>query len=92
MWSKAKDWLVHGSIPSQKEDSKLETDLVGPGYHINTGGKLVIESKADMAKRKVDSPDDGDAFCLTFAQPVAPVMQQQYVAPQRAYSPYAWMA
>ena len=33
---------------------------------------LVLESKADMQKRGQASPDDGDALCLTFAQPVAP--------------------
>jgi hypothetical protein len=43
-----------------------------PGYHINTGGKLVIESKAEMAKRGVASPDDADALALTFACSVAP--------------------
>ena len=34
--------------------------------------KLLIESKEDMAKRGVDSPDDGDALALTFAAPVVP--------------------
>jgi hypothetical protein len=33
---------------------------------------LVLESKADMQKRGQDSPDDGDALALTFAQPVEP--------------------
>jgi phage terminase large subunit len=32
---------------------------------------LVLESKAEMRKRGQASPDDGDALCLTFAQPVA---------------------
>jgi hypothetical protein len=42
-----------------------------PGYHINNSGKLVIESKADIQARGEASPDDADAFALTFAQPVA---------------------
>jgi hypothetical protein len=33
--------------------------------------KLVIESKAEMAKRGVASPDDADALALTFACSVA---------------------
>jgi hypothetical protein len=34
-------------------------------------GKLVIESKAEMAKRGIASPDDADALALTFACSVA---------------------
>jgi hypothetical protein len=30
-----------------------------------------------MAKRGEPSPDDADALCLTFAQPVAPVAVQE---------------
>jgi hypothetical protein len=41
------------------------------GYHINTGGRLVIEFQAEMAKRCVASPDDADALALTFACSVA---------------------
>lgn len=35
-------------------------------------GKLVIESKQDMASRGMASPDDADALALTFAHPVEP--------------------
>src|ERR1035437_7852058 len=69
MWDKTKDWLLHGAIP---DDEKLASDLAGPGYHINRSNQMVLESKADMQKRGQASPDDGDALCLTFAQPVAP--------------------
>jgi hypothetical protein len=70
MWAQAKEWLLLGSLP---DDEELCAQLGLPGYHINTGGKLVIESKADIQKRGEASPDDADAFCLTFAQAVAPV-------------------
>jgi hypothetical protein len=69
MWRTAKDWLPRGAIP--KHDIRLATDLCGPGYHIDKQNRLVIESKASMKDRGVASPDDGDAFVLTFAQPVA---------------------
>ncbi len=68
-WNKLKDWLRNGAIP--KDDRHLQTDLTGPGFHINKKGQLVLESKENMVKRKVASPDDGDALSLTFAQPVA---------------------
>src|SRR4249920_592695 len=65
MWGKMKDWLLTRAIET---DEKMATDLAGPGYHINRGNLLVLESKADMQKRGQASPDDGDALALTFAQ------------------------
>ena len=70
MWNRMKDWLTNGAV--DPKDQKLETDLTAPGYHINKQDKLVIESKEDMQKRGVASPDDGDALALTFAAPVVP--------------------
>jgi hypothetical protein len=87
MWKKAKDWLLLGSLPSDSnlpEEHGLATQLAIPGYHINNTGKLVIESKADIQERGEASPDDADAFCLTFAQPVAPIQQMdRYDPPPR---------
>lgn len=67
MWNAAKEWLQTGAIP---EDEDLAHQLTRPGYHINQGGKLVLESKQDIAKRGEASPDDADALALTFAQVV----------------------
>src|SRR5258706_5040591 len=68
MWAKCKDWLLLGGLP---KDENLCQQLSLPGYHINNSGKLVIESKADIQGRGEASPDDADAFCLTWAQSVA---------------------
>ncbi len=68
MWQMMKDWLLSGAIDSLP---RLETDLSGPGYKHNTRDKLLLESKEQMKKRGLDSPDDGDALGLTFAQHVA---------------------
>jgi hypothetical protein len=70
MYAKAKDWLVKGGVPA--DDEHLARQLCVPGYHINRSGRLVLESKADIQKRGEVSPDDADAFVLTFAQQVAP--------------------
>jgi hypothetical protein len=70
MWSRMKEWLLKGAIPS---DIILEGDLTGPGYHLNLKEQLVIESKQDMVKRGIASPDYGDALALTFAAFVPPV-------------------
>jgi hypothetical protein len=68
MWAKLKDWLRSGVIDAA--DQRLEADLAGPGYRLNLQDKLVLESKEDMAKRGVASPDDADALALTFAMQV----------------------
>ena len=84
MWRKSKEWLLHGAIG---RDARMESDATGPGYHINTRGQLVLESKADMARRGVASPDDYDAHALTFAQAVQRVAGRPTV-PYRPVS--AW--
>ena len=70
MWFRLKEYLGKGAIPN---DDRLANQLSAPGYHINTSGKLVLESKMEMQRRGEPSPDDGDALALTFARPVAPV-------------------
>jgi hypothetical protein len=82
MYARAKEWLLYGSIP---DEDLLCEQLILPGYHINKAGKLLIESKADLQKRGERSPDDGDAFVLTFAQPIAPRKQR----PAPGYGPRA---
>jgi hypothetical protein len=79
MWMKSKEWLLLGALP---DDNELCGQLALPGYHINNSGKLVIESKASIQERGEQSPDDADAFCLTFAQSIAPPKPPQ--KPQNA--------
>jgi len=83
MWFRLKEWLTKGAIA---DEDRLAGQLAAPGYHINTGGKLVIESKAEMARRGEASPDDGDALALTFARPVALVQEPKRQAPYRPWS------
>lgn len=68
MWGRMKEWLVNGSI--DPKDTRLETDLAAPGWHLDRQDRIVLESKEKMARRGVDSPDDADALALTFAAPV----------------------
>lgn len=98
MWNQVKEWLRHGGIPTDAEDEKLAMDLGSPGAFIKTGtGQLVLESKADMMARGLASPDDGDAFALTFAQPVAPIVPEQkdeedeFPSGHYGYSQGGWM-
>ena len=88
MWSRLKEWLLTGAIP--RGDMGLEAQLTGPGYHIDRSNRLVLESKQDMAKRGVASPDDADALALTFAQRVAPVRKLVRPRPSPAASGTVW--
>lgn len=85
MWSRLRDWLAKGSIDALPD---LEMDLTGPGYHHDKGDRLVLESKENMKKRGLDSPDDADALALTFAQTVAPKAEPEAPVQHRHLSPW----
>jgi len=47
----------------------LQGDLTSVGYKYNSAGQLVLESKQDMRRRGIPSPDEGDAVALCFSEP-----------------------
>lgn len=77
MYWRMAEWIKRsGCIP---DDIQLRQELVAPNFEYKASGKLTkfkLESKAEMRKRGLSSPDIADALALTFAAPVA--------APQRA--------
>ena len=90
MWNRLKEWLPTGSI--DPNDEQLEIDLTGPGFHFNKSNQLVLESKEQMQKRGIASPDDGDALALTFAQSVAPLPKDKPGSHHPYSGPGGWMA
>lgn len=73
MWAKMKEWLLFAAIDAKGKDAEqLESDLIGPGIIPDTRQRIKLESKENMKKRGVDSPDHGDSLALTFSQKVAP--------------------
>ncbi len=74
MWGRMKDWLATGAIDDSK---RLLSDLQGPGLRNDSKQRVWLESKEDMKKRQVNSPDDGDALALTFAAKIAPPRKEQ---------------
>ncbi len=90
MWDKLRRWLdAGGAIPDITE---LKTDLCAPMYsYANAANKFELESKDDIKKRGLPSPDLGDALALTFAIPVAPKSPHGIVSHHRqqqlAYNP-----
>ena len=68
MWMHMRDWLKEGgSLPL---DQVLYDDLIGPETVPRLDGKIQLESKQDMKKRKVPSPNRADSLGLSFAYPV----------------------
>lgn len=68
MWYLLREWLKEGgAIP---DDQVLYDDLIGPEYEVRLDGKIKLESKEDMKKRGLPSPNRGDALALSFAFPV----------------------
>ncbi len=45
----------------------LVTQLSTPRRHFDKAGRVKVESKEDLAKRDVDSPNDADAFIMAYA-------------------------
>jgi len=85
MWGLMRDWLKDGgAIPT---DDVLRADLVGPELVATLDGKIQLESKDDMKKRGLPSPNRADALALTFAQPV-PVNRAASMASQQTEHDY----
>lgn len=68
IWGEMKKWLIEeGQL---EDDQQLIDDLTGPEAFMNTRGKLQLESKDDMKRRGLPSPNKADALALTFSFPV----------------------
>ena len=91
MWCELRDWLSSGGcIPN---DQGLKQDLASPTYFYNSAGKIQLESKDEIKKRGLPSPDIGDALALTFAFPVSPKnpfgnSHNSRAEAMRTYDPY----
>jgi hypothetical protein len=69
MWGKLANWLA--DIPVKiPDDNRLHGDLCSIKYDFDSNSRLKMESKKDMIKRHIRSPDCADALAMTFCQPV----------------------
>lgn len=71
MWGEMRNWLIEqpAQIP---DDDALHADLATPTYDYNHKQQLRLESKDDIKKRGLKSPDMADALALTFAHTYIP--------------------
>lgn len=70
LWLQIKDWLQSRAV-KLPDDDRIKQDLKAPTYSFAANGKIVVEPKAMMKKRKLPSPDYADALGLTFASDAA---------------------
>jgi hypothetical protein len=78
MWMKSKEWLEDVGGADIPDSDSLHADACGPGYKYDSNTRLQLESKDDMRRRDVPSPDEWDAVALTFAEPVGPVSKIKF--------------
>ena len=70
MWLNMKQALRDGVL--LPNDVEIRADLTGVEYGFNQANKIKLESKEDMKKRGLASPDLADALALTYAYAVGP--------------------
>lgn len=70
MWGRSRDWLNEVGGADLPDADSLQADACGPGYKYDVNQRLQLESKEDMRRRGLRSPDEWDAIVLTFAEPV----------------------
>ena len=70
LWFKTKAWFEDRACKLPKDD-QLVAELTGIRYSFTSSGKMKAESKDEMRKRGLASPDLADALCLTMASDAA---------------------
>jgi hypothetical protein len=69
LWAKIRDWLPGGMIEKDDgEKGSLSHQLTDRGWRwsLREEAKKILETKDDMQRRGVASPDDADALACTF--------------------------
>lgn len=66
LWFKVKAWL-EGRASKLPRNETLIAELASIRYGFQSTGKIKAESKEDMKKRGIASPNIADALCLTMA-------------------------
>ncbi len=66
LWFRLREWLEARDC-SMPADDQLQAELLAPRFKFQSNGKLKVESKDEMKRRGLRSPDLADALVLTFA-------------------------
>jgi hypothetical protein len=91
MWFEMAEWVRAGASLPDRTD--LKQDLAAPVYSYDAQGRKQLESKDEIKKRGLPSPDLGDALALTFAFPVRAKSEAERLGVKRTtsrdYDPFA---
>lgn len=70
-WDECNAWLRDAILEDEDGNNYVDEfyELAHPKYRYKSNGQLLLESKDDMKKRGVKSPDVGDALVLTLQRP-----------------------
>lgn len=73
LYFKAKEWFTRRDVSIGNTNEDVAKQLASIKYTFASSGKMRAESKDDLKKRepRMGSPDEGDAFILTFAREAA---------------------
>jgi hypothetical protein len=76
MWDRLRKALRSGlDLPY---DADTRASLIGVEYGFDDKERMRLERKADMKKRGLDSPDEGDALAHTYAEEIGDLQQQSF--------------
>lgn len=69
IWGRMREWLKFGSIPERVQglEMSMVDELTAPNYSLNGNEAIQLESKKEMRKRGVKSPNLADALACSFA-------------------------
>jgi len=72
IWGAMRDWLPTAAIPERIHgiDTTLLDELCAPTFGLNVREEIQLESKKEMRRRGVPSPNIADALACTHAFPV----------------------
>jgi hypothetical protein len=62
--------LERGELDIDEEDEDLLSELASLQFKVDSRGRILCESKDEMKKRGLDSPDRADSLVLSFGAPV----------------------
>lgn len=79
MWDALRDWFSDPAGVQIPDDDSLQADLTAPVWgtgatRYRSNNELILEEKEKIRERLGFSPDLGDAAALTFAEPIAPAI------------------
>jgi len=71
IWGLCNEWLTDENLEVQiPDDDELHADLIASPYDRDSHDRMVLWRKERIKAKYGYSPDDGDALCLTFSEPV----------------------